>query len=237
MAGGRRQRLRPFTDKAPKPLLRVGAMSIVERIILSLADAVVREVFLAVNYKSELLEERLGSGERLGVDLRYLREVQPMGTAGSLSVLKEQPATPLLVTNGDIVTTVDFRALFDFHWHHGAAVTVAAVPYLSHIPYGVLDTVEHHLVSMQEKPERRDLCSAGIYVLEPEVLQFVPQGVPWDMPDLIKDVLAEGLSVQVFPILERWVDIGGTAEFERILVQFAMGDDEDDDDGGWRVDG
>lgn len=230
MAGGRGQRLRPFTDKVPKPLLRVGPLSIVERIILSLADAGVREVFLAVNYKAELLEERLGNGQQLGVDLSYVREEKPMGTAGSLSVLSD-PRGPVLVTNGDIVTTVDFTALLDFHWHHGAAVTVAGVPYVSSIPYGVLRTAEHHLISMEEKPQRRELCSAGIYVLAPEVLRFVPPGVPWDMPDLIIDVLAEGLSVQVFPILETWVDIGGTDEFERVLVQFAVGEEGADDTG------
>ncbi|MDQ4133767.1 MAG: nucleotidyltransferase family protein [Actinomycetota bacterium] len=232
MAGGRGQRLRPFTDKVPKPLLRVGSTPIVERIISSLAAAGVDEVLLAVNYKAELLEGRLGTGERLGVRLRYLREEQPMGTAGSLSVLSERESGPVLVTNGDIVTTVDFTALLDFHWHQGAAVTVAAVPYVSHIPYGVLHTVEHHLVSMEEKPERRDLCSAGIYVLSPDVLRLVPRGVPWDMPDLIIDALREGLSVQVFPILEKWVDIGGTDEFERVLVEFALGDDGYDDMSG-----
>ncbi len=225
MAGGRGQRLRPVTDKVPKPLLKVGSTSIVERIIGDLAAAGVVEVYLAVNYKAEIFEERLGFGEHLGVNLHYLREETAMGTAGALSLMPPGQQGPVLVTNGDIVTTVDFARLFDFHWRHGGAVTVAGVQHVTHIPYGVLNSVEHHLVSIEEKPERRDFCSAGIYVLQPEVLELVPGSTRFDMPDLIADVLAAGLPVHVFPVLEKWFDIGGTAEFERVLVQFAIGED------------
>lgn len=224
MAGGRGQRLRPVTDKVPKPLLRVGSKSIVERMISALAAAGVRDVYLAVNYKAEVFEQRLGSGEDLGVRVHYIREEQAMGTAGALSLLPDAPRGPILVVNGDILTTVDLRRLFDFHWRHGGALTVAGVEYLSHIPYGVLRSVEHHLLAIDEKPVRRDLCSAGMYVLEPNILRLLVPNQPKDIPDLIADVLAEGLPVDVFPILEEWYDIGGTTEFERVLVKFATGE-------------
>ena len=226
MAGGRGQRLRPFTDKVPKPLLRIGATSIVERIIGALAGAGVRQVFLAVNYKAEAFEQRLGDGESLGVEIHYLREEEAMGTAGALSLLPPDLRGPIVVMNGDIVTTVPFERLFDFHWHNGATATVAGVEHLSPIPYGVLQTADHHLLSIEEKPERRDFCSAGICVLDADVLRYLAPGKPLDMPDLIARVLADGLPVQVFPILEKWFDIGGTAEFERVLVQFALGEEE-----------
>lgn len=226
MAGGRGQRLRPLTDKVPKPLLRVGSKSIVERMIIALAAAGVRDVYLAVNYKAEIFEQRLGSGEQLGVRLHYIREEQAMGTAGALSLLSVPGASPILVVNGDILTTVDLARLFDFHWRHGGAVTLAGVEHLSHIPYGVLRSVEHHLLAIDEKPVRRDLCSAGMYVLEPHVLRFLAHNQPRDIPDLIADVLAEGLPVHVFPILEEWYDIGGTTEFERVLVKFATGEED-----------
>ena len=229
MAGGRGVRLRPVTDKVPKPLLRLGSRSIVERIVSAMVPAGVAEVFLAVNYMAEVFEQRLGSGEQLGVQLHYVREERPMGTAGALSMLPPEAREaqgPILVANGDIVTTLDFRRLLDFHWRHGGAVTVAGVEYVSDVPYGVLRVAQHHLLSIEEKPERRDLCSAGIYVLEPDVLRLLEPDTPLDMPDLIDGVLAEGLSVQVFPIMEKWFDIGGTAEFERILVHFATGEEE-----------
>jgi dTDP-glucose pyrophosphorylase len=224
MAGGRGQRLRPVTDKLPKPLLKVGSMSIIERIIRDLAAAGVVDVYLAVNYKAEIFQERLGFGEPLGVNLHYLREETAMGTAGALSLLPDGQRGPVVVSNGDIVTTVDFSRLFDFHWRLRGAVTVAGVEHLSHIPYGVLNTVEHHLISIEEKPVRRDFCSAGIYVLDSEILALVPGSRRFDMPDLIADALAAGLPVHVFPVLEKWFDIGGTADFERVLVQFALGE-------------
>ena len=226
MAGGRGSRLRPVTDKVPKPLLKVGSKSIVERLIAGLAAAGVEEVFLAVNYLAEVFEQRLGSGEDLGVTIRYLREEHPMGTAGALSLLPPGDRGPILVANGDIVTTVDFTRLFEFHWRHQGALTVAGVEFCSPIPYGVLRNVEHHLLAIEEKPERRDLCSAGIYVLEPEVLRLLPPKEALGMPELIGEVLAEGRAVHVFPILEGWYDIGETAQFERVLVRFATGDED-----------
>jgi NDP-sugar pyrophosphorylase family protein len=226
MVGGRGQRLRPLTDKMPKPLLRIGASSIVERLISSLADAGVEDVYLAVNYKASAFEKRLGTGESLGVRLHYVREKEPLHTAGALSLLPDVPAGPVIVSNGDIVTTLDFTRLLDYHWHHGGAITVAGVEHRTHVPYGVLRSIEHHLLEIDEKPERRDFVSAGIYVLQPEVLRFVPPATHMGMPDLIADVLAEGLPVHVFPLLERWYDIGSPAEFEEVLLQFATGDQE-----------
>ena len=224
MAGGRGQRLRPLTDKVPKPLLRVGSESIVERIIRSLAGAGVADVHLAVNYKAEAFHQRLGDGEKLGVALHYVHEESELGTAGALSLI-EPPGGPIIVTNGDIVSTIDFGRLVDFHRRHGGAITVGGVDYVSHVPYGILDVVGHHLLSIQEKPERRELCNAGIYVIEPHVLGYLKRGAHMNMPDLIADVLADGASVGVFPIFEKWFDIGSPAEFERILIQFATGEE------------
>lgn len=226
MAGGRGARLRPVTDKVPKPLLKVGSKSIVERLIAGLSAAGIEEVFLAVNYLAEVFEQRLGAGEHLGVSIRYIREEHAMGTAGALSLLPPADRGPILVANGDILTTVDFSRLFDFHWRNRANITVAGVEYRSPIPYGVLRNVEHHLLAIDEKPERRDFCSAGVYVLEPEVLRLLPPKEAVGMPELIADVLAEGMAVHVFPILEAWYDIGETAQFERVLVRFATGDED-----------
>lgn len=225
MVGGKGERLRPLTDKMPKPLLRIGGLSIVERLIQGMASAGVRDVYLTLNYKADVFEERLGTGKHLGVSLHYLHERSAMGTAGALSMLPTDLEGPVLVANGDLVTTLDFRSLLDFHWHHEGAITVTGVEHLSPIPYGVLRHVEHHLLGIDEKPQRRDLVAAGIYVLEPTVLRFVPRDAPSGMPDLIARAAAEGLPVHVFPILERWFDIGSPEEFERVLLQFAVGEE------------
>src|SRR5437763_3922552 len=193
MVGGRGERLRPLTDKMPKPLLRIGASSIVERLISSLAAAGVEDAYLPVNYKADDFDKRLGDGSALGVRLQYMREKEPLHTAGALSLLPASPSGPVIVTNGDLVTDLDFARLLDYHWHHGGAITVAGVEHRTQIPYGVLRSVEHHLLEIDEKPERRDFVSAGMYAMEPEVLRFIPPDTSMGMPDLIADVLSEGL--------------------------------------------
>ena len=224
MAGGRGLRLRPLTDKVPKPLLRVGSTTIVERIISGVAAAGVEHVYLAVNYMADAFRERLGDGEQLGVTLHYLHEETELGTAGPLSLLSASEG-PVLVTNGDILTTVNFARMLDFHWRHGGAITVAGADHVSHVPYGILETTAQHLLSIEEKPDRRELCNAVIYLLEPDVLRLLRPGARADMPDLIADVLADGRSVGVFPILEKWFDIGDKAELDRILGRFATGEE------------
>jgi dTDP-glucose pyrophosphorylase len=224
MVGGRGERLRPLTDKLPKPLLRVGGSAIVERLIASFHAAGVRDVYLTLNYMGAEFEERLGDGSALGVRLHYVRETRAMDTAGSLSLL-EPPTTPVLVSNGDLVTTVDFAAMVDFHRYHGADLTVAGVEYAAQVPYGVLQTAEHHLLHIEEKPTLRQLVNAGMYVLQPEVLRYVPGDRPYKMTDLMDALLRDGKTVTVFPLLERWSDIGTREEFERVLFEFAVEED------------
>lgn len=226
MVGGRGERLRPLTDKVPKPLLRVGGSSIVERMIICLASAGVSDVVLAVNYLSEQFQEQMGDGSDLGVRLTYLAEPKPLGTAGSLSLLPDPPSGPVFVGNGDQITTMDLQALFDFHWHQAAATTIVGVEHWTHINYGVLETAGHHLLNIDEKPSRRDLVSAGMYVLAPEALRLLQPGQVASMPDLVSSVVNEGQPVVVFPIIEpeRWDDIGTPEEFEKVLIHFATGE-------------
>jgi dTDP-glucose pyrophosphorylase len=226
MAGGRGQRLRPLTDKVPKPLLKVGTTTIIERIIGALRDSGVAEVYLSVNYKANVFEERLGDGDRLGVSIEYLREEKKLGTAGSLAMLPDEPRGPVLVTNADILTRLDFDRLFRYHRKHGAMATVAVVHHLTRIPYGVLNADGDKLVGIEEKPEVKVLCNAGIYVLQPEVLRYVAPDETLDMPDLITRLLDDGVDVRLFPILERWFDIGSPEDFQRVLIEFATGEEE-----------
>ncbi|HZA60988.1 MAG TPA: sugar phosphate nucleotidyltransferase [Actinomycetota bacterium] len=228
MAGGRGQRLRPLTDKVPKPLLRVGASSIIERIIASLVAAGIQDVYLAVNYKAEAFERRLGTGDHLGVNLHYLREQQRLGTAGALSLLPEGEVSgrSILVMAADILTGMNYRAFYEFHQAHGGAATVAAVPYAAKIPYAVLRTEGDQLMSLQEKPEQNVLCNAGIYMVQPEVVRLVPQESMIDMPDLLAKVLGEGLPVRIFTIRESWFDVGSPEDFEHVLHEYATSEED-----------
>ena len=226
MAGGRGQRLRPLTDKVPKPLLKVGTSTIIERIIAALVQAGVEDVFLSVNYKAQVFEERLGDGAGLGTKLHYLKEVKKLGTAGSFSLLPGTPAGPILVTNADILTRLDFGGLLDFHRAHGAPATVGVVRFLAPIPYGVVRTEGDRLTGLEEKPEVPVLCNAGIYVLEPEVLDLVTDAEALNMPELLERLLTKGSEVRTFEIKEKWFDIGSPEDFQRVLIEFATGEEE-----------
>lgn len=221
MAGGRGQRLRPLTDKVPKPLLKVGTTSIVERIVLALADAGIKQVHLSVNYKAKVFEKRLGDGSNLGVKLSYLKEVHKLGTAGGLSLLPKRPKGSILVTNADILTRLNFARLIDYHRHHGVAMTVAGTYHSTTIPYGVINAKGVRLLDLEEKPELKVLCNAGIYMLEPEVLKLIRRNESVDMPSLIERVRSDGGTVNVFPIIEKWFDIGSPEDFQRVLIEFA----------------
>ncbi len=225
LAGGRGQRLRPLTDKVPKPLLTVGRTTILERLLEQLWAGGVSEVALAVNYKAEVFEERLGDGEGYGVALTYLKERKELGTAGALSLLPEAPTGPILVTMADQVTALPFARLVDFHNQEGAAITVAAFEHEIPVPYGVLRLDGRHVTGIDEKPTLRQRCNAGIFVLDPEVLPLVPHDEMFGMPSLVEAALQAGMAVSAFPILERWIDVGTPDALEAALMSFATGEE------------
>ncbi|MGH9183064.1 MAG: sugar phosphate nucleotidyltransferase [Acidimicrobiales bacterium] len=224
LAGGRGQRLRPLTDKVPKPLLTVGRATVVERLLDGLGAAGVGDVYLSVNYKAELFEERLGDGARHGVRLHYLRERKQLGTAGPLSLLPGLGGA-LLVVNAKQITTLDLGRLVDFHLQEGAAMTVAAFTHEVHIPYGVLDQEGGRLTRMVEKPTQRHLCNAGMYVLGTDLVGLVPRNTYFGMPQLLDATIAGGRPAVAFPILETVIHIATREDLDRALLYVATGEE------------
>lgn len=225
MAGGEGTRLRPLTQQMPKPMLDVGGVPMLERQIERLSRAGVRRVYISVNYLSHMIEGHFGDGSGFGIDIRYLREQERLGTAGALSLLPESPAAPVLVMNGDILTTSDFGSLFSFHQSNGAHITVAAVDYHVSIPYGVVRADGAFVTALSEKPSQRFLCNAGIYALSPECLEFVPVATCHDITDLIQSCLDRRLPVAVFPVHEYWSDIGTPDDLEKARALFGANGD------------
>jgi NDP-sugar pyrophosphorylase family protein len=225
LAGGRGQRLQPVTDTVPKPLLMVGRTTILERMLDRLARAGITDVHLSVNYKAEAIEQRVGDGSAYGVNVTYLREHKVLHTAGALSLLPSRPAGPLVVLNAKLVTSLDFARVVDFHREEQAAMTVGAMEYGVQIPYGVLRLDGPQVTAIDEKPTLRTLCSAGIYVLSPEVVDLVPRNTFFGMPELIDQVLRRGDKVVGFPVLEKIINISTREELEEALLYFATGEE------------
>lgn len=224
-AGGRGSRLGALTLKVPKPLLGVGPTSILGRLLQGLAASGIMDVLISVNYMAEAIEERIGDGSAFGVRVGYLRETQPLGGAGPLALLPERPAGPVLVLNADQITNLNFARMVDFHRAEGTAITVASFTHEIPVPYGVLESEGGRLVGIDEKPTLRLPCNAGFYVIDPAVLDLVPVGRASTMPQLIDAARARGDAVAVFPLLERWIDIGTPEELEAALLWAATGEE------------
>jgi dTDP-glucose pyrophosphorylase len=216
MAGGFGTRLGELTSETPKPMLPIGDRPLLERIVEQLRDAGIRHVNLTTHYRAEAIASHFGDGSDFGVQIDYVSEEEPLGTAGALGLVEADG--PVLVMNGDILTGVDFRALHRFHAEQEADMTVAVRPYELRVPFGIVDLDGVHVRGFSEKPFVRGLVNAGIYLIAPEALATVPAGQRYEMPQLIEELVGAGRRVVGFPLREYWLDIGQLADYERALV-------------------
>ena len=207
MAGGFGKRLLPLTEDTPKPMLPVGDKPILELIVNQLQDSGIRKVHVTTHYKPEIIRQHFGTGERFGLDIQYVNENQPMGTAGALGNIEKSDET-MLVLNGDILTRVDFRAMLAFHREQKAELTVAVRKYDFQVPYGVIQCDGAHVLGVDEKPTYNFFVNAGIYLLEPSAHRSIPLEQRFDMTDLIETLAGAKRRVAAFPVVEYWMDIG-----------------------------
>jgi dTDP-glucose pyrophosphorylase/CBS domain-containing protein len=215
MAGGFGTRLYPLTENTPKPLLPVGDRSILERIVEGLCNHGISKIWLTTHYHAEQIRAHFGDGRQWGIQICYVHEEKPLGTAGALSLLPERFATPFLLMNGDLLTRLNYRSLYQFHADVRAVMTVCVKEHDIRMPYGVVEVDNGLVRSLSEKPVSRFLINAGIYILSPELLDYVPRNQPFNITELIEQLLTEGKRVASFPIQEYWLDIGQMPDYER----------------------
>ena len=222
MAGGKGMRLRPLTEKTPKPLLPVGNKPLIEHIVGQLRDSGVHNISITTHYHAEKIQEHFGDGSGFGVNMQYTQEEEPLGTAGALAYLKQRDE-PVLVINGDILTSVDFGAMLDFHREQDSLLTVGVRQYDISVPFGVIEADGSRVSKLSEKPSLSFFINAGIYLLEPKVLDRIPEGQRLDMTDLINEIVGEGLTVTSFPIHEYWMDIGQLGDYAQAQADAGQG--------------
>jgi dTDP-glucose pyrophosphorylase len=215
MAGGQGSRLRPLTDSVPKPMLHVAGRPILERIVLHLVGFGIKRIFISVGYLAHVIEEHFRDGSAFGVSIEYLRETEPLGTAGALGLLPAPPADPLLLLNGDLVTSADVEAMLAFHARGGFAVTIGTRRYLHTVPFGCVERDADRVIGIEEKPTVEREINTGIYVLEPWVAGLVSSGTRASMPDVIGSVLDGDQPVGAFEIEDDWVDVGQREQLTR----------------------
>jgi dTDP-glucose pyrophosphorylase len=221
MAGGLGTRLWPLTENIPKPMLTVGTKPILQTILESFIEHGFHRFYFSVNYKREIIKDYFGNGLEWGVNIQYLDENQRLGTAGALSLFTEKPTKPIIVMNGDILTKINFQQLLQFHEESESMATMCVREYQLQIPYGVVRTEGTRLCSIEEKPTERHFVNAGIYVLNPEVLNYIPENQYFDMPSLFELLIKRQEKTNVFPIREYWLDIGKIPDFEKANLEFS----------------
>jgi NDP-sugar pyrophosphorylase family protein len=195
-------------------MLPIGDKPILELIISQLQNAGISKVQLTTHYKAEAIQQHFGDGKKFGIELQYVNEDEPLGTAGALGsvAVSEQP---MLVLNGDILTQVDFRAMIAFHREHAAELTVGVRQYDFQVPYGVIQCDGEHVRGIEEKPTFNFFVNAGVYLLEPSAHRSIPSAQKFDMTDLIKKLRVEARRVVAFPVVEYWMDIGRHVDYEQ----------------------
>jgi dTDP-glucose pyrophosphorylase len=208
MAGGRGERLKPLTNKTPKPMLTIGEKPILQKLIEDLFAFGFRDIHITVNYLAEQIIDHFGDGSKFGVSITIHKETQPRGTAGSLSELKGYAYTPMLIVNSDLITSVNFGALIDFHISNNNQMTICTREYETQIPFGLITVDEGVVKSLEEKPVLSFSVNAGLYVLDSELLNNLPEKGRLDMDDFINQNLDSRNKVGAFPIFESWLDVG-----------------------------
>jgi dTDP-glucose pyrophosphorylase len=215
MAGGRGERLRPLTDKVPKPLLKVGAKPILEHNLDRLALFGIDDFWISVKYLGDQISAYFGDGSERNVQIQYVWEEFPLGTIGAVSKIDNFQHEYVLVTNSDLLTNLDFEHFFLDFLSQGADLSVVTIPYQVSIPYAVLETENNLVTSLKEKPSYTYYSNGGIYLMKRGVLSEIPKGEYFDATNLMEALIKNDYKVLSYPLSGYWLDVGSLQDFEK----------------------
>lgn len=215
MAGGRGVRLSPLTDTIPKPLLKVGDRPIIEHGVRWLSRHGIGNITISVNYLAEQIVDHFGDGSDMGVSVSYIREMEQLGTIGSLSLIEHVHHDTVLLMNSDLLTNIDLEEFFNEFVTKEADMSVACIPYNVNIPYAILEIDDESVLSLKEKPTLTYYSNAGIYLLKKEHIGLIPKGQFYNATDLIENLISKGRKVTYYPLLGYWLDIGKMDDFRK----------------------
>lgn len=218
MAGGKGTRLKPITNVIPKPLIPVGDKTILEEIMNQFENIGCKKFYMSVNYKSNIMQYYLEHLEHQ-YDIEFFEETKPLGTIGSVSLLKGRIATPFIVSNCDIIIDQDYRDVYDYHRNNNNDLTIVTAVKNYHIPYGVIETGSDGLMTaLKEKPDITYMINTGVYILNPDLIDEIPEGMFFHITNLMEKVKARGGRIGCFPVSEEsWKDMGEWPEYLRMI--------------------
>lgn len=217
MAGGRGQRLRPYTDNVPKPLLPVGDKPIIEHNIDRLNTYGIDDIWISVRYLGQQLVDYFGNGNNKALRINYVWEEEALGTAGALGLVDNFMHDTILMMNSDLLTNIDFEEFYLFFEEQDADLAVACIPYQVNVPYGVMETEGNVVTGLKEKPTYIHYSNAGMYMMKKEVIDLVPKKEEFNATDLIEQLIKEGKKVVAFPMVGYWLDIGQHEDYKKAI--------------------
>lgn len=211
--GGRGTRLRPYTSILPKPLMPIGSRPVLELLLKWLRRNGIQEVFVTTGYLGNLIRSFCSDGQQWNIRINYTQEMEPLGTIGPLSLLREQLNEPFLVLNGDILTDLNLNQFMKCHRKHGGQLTIATTIRQTKMEFGVIDEIDGTVTAFREKPTLANQVSMGMYCMDPQIMDYVPSGVPFGFDDLVLQMLEQGTPVHTFKHDGLWLDIGRADDF------------------------
>ena len=218
-AGGRGARLMPYTTVLPKPLMPVCSQPVLALLLRWLRRSGTRDAYITIGYLGHLIESVCGDGSQWDMRIRYLREPEPLGTIGALSLLRGQFLDSFLVLNGDILTDLNLNAFSSVHREKGSLLTVATARRVVPIDFGVIESENGQVVGFREKPALLNTVSMGIYCMRPEILEHIPVRVPFGFDDLMHCMLGKKIPVHAFLHDGFWMDIGRIEDFQKVQTE------------------
>ena len=220
MAGGFGKRLMPLTEKTPKPMLEIDGKPLLEKTIEKFIKSGFHNFFISTFYKSNIIKEYFQNGEKWNASIKYIEELKPLGTAGALSLLPYKKfKSPIIMINGDLITKLDINNLLYYHNQEKNIITIGAKKYDIQVPYGVIETEGNQVTSIIEKPIHAFFINAGIYVINPQIINTLNATKSIDMPDWINQLIDEKTNINIFPIHEYWLDIGERSQYEKAKLE------------------
>jgi dTDP-glucose pyrophosphorylase len=215
MVGGLGMRLRPLTDNTPKPMLHVGGRPILQTIVKGFVDSGFTNITMCLGYKSNVIQNYFEDGSDFGANIDYIVEEKRMGTAGALSLLKKEISKPFFVMNGDLLASINYKDMLDFHEESNSKATMCIREYDIKVPYGVVSVNNEEITSIKEKPIHSFFVNAGVYLLGPECIDLIPSNKFYDMPSLFEKMILNKRKITSFPLKEYWLDIGRMDDYHQ----------------------
>ena len=213
--GGRGERLRPITNTIPKPMIKIADKPLLEHIILKAKKHGFFNFAISVYYKKKIIKDYFKNGNNLGVNISYIEERKPLGTAGALSLLKKNSNLPVVICNGDLMSKINFESLLSYHNNNKSNFTAVTSEYNVQNPFGTIKLKKNKIIALKEKPINKSIICTGAYVIDEKMLNNIKKNSRLDMPDLIKSLIVNKNKVLSYPIFEPWLDIGTHENYKK----------------------